>query len=281
MSENASSPLLGSNRPQRSPSQRSEASSVSRRSNQAIHTTESSPLLRSQDEGQNYGNAPEHDAGDSPAESWLRRLQDRTSGKGVRRRWPTVVALVVLTIAVLVILGLGFAAPAAMEEYAREAVVFEPTDLSIDSFTSTGVVARVQGNFKIDGSKVRKKSVRDLGRAGTWIAKAVESKETHIEVYLPEYGDVLLGIAEIPPITVCIRDGAVTYLDFLASLSAGNVDGIKNVAQDWIKGSISKLSIRGDAEIPLKSGIFGLGTQHLSETFVFAGRCLVFVLLRC
>ncbi len=172
---------------------------------------------------------------------------------------------------ILVILGLGFAAPAVVEEYTKEAMVFEPKGLSIDSFTSDGVRARVQGEFRLDGSRVRRKPVRDLGRAGTWIAAAVESKETTLKVRLPEYDNLLLGTAVIPPIVVSIRDGETTYLDFLTDLHAGNHVGIKHMAKDWIEGRIGSLSIQGVADIPLKSGIFGLGTKKLAETFVFQG----------
>ena len=182
-----------------------------------------------------------------------------------------MLALSILVATILVILGLGFAAPAVVEEYAREAIVFEPTHLSIDSFTSTGVLARVQGDFKLDSSKVKKRSVRDLGRAATWIAKAVESKESHVEVYLPEYGNLLLGTAEVPSVKVSIRDGVKTHIDIMSDLSAGDIAGVKGIAQDWIRGSVESLSIHGVAQIPLKSGIFSLGTQYLTETMTFAG----------
>ena len=175
----------------------------------------------------------------------------------------------------LVILGLGFAAPALVEEYAKEAMVFEPTALSIDSFTPTGVRARIQGDFMLDGSKVRRKPIRDLGRAGTWIAAAVESKESNVEVLLPEYGNLLLGTAIIPPIVVSIRDGVTTHVDFLSELHAGDLDGLRSMAKDWIEGRIGSLRVAGNADVPLKSGIFGLGTQKLSETIVFAGWCTV------
>lgn len=173
---------------------------------------------------------------------------------------------------IVVILCLGFAAPEIVEEYARDAMVFEPTDLSIDSFTSTGVRARIRGEFTLDGSRVQKKPVRDLGRAGTWIARAVESKRSKVKVFLPEYGDLLLGTADVPPIVVDIRDGHTTHLDFLTDLAAGDLDGIRRMANDWLEGRIGDLSIRGVADVPLKSGIFGLGTQSLSETIVFKGK---------
>ncbi|KAL8682792.1 MAG: hypothetical protein Q9186_001214 [Xanthomendoza sp. 1 TL-2023] len=193
------------------------------------------------------------------------------SSKKAKRvaRWPTIIALTILTLVLLVILGLGFAAPEIAEQYAKEAMVFEPTNLSIDSFTSSGVRARIEGDFRLDASKVHKKAVRDLGRAGTWIAREVESKSTEVEVFLPEYGDILLGSALVPPIVVNIRNGHTTHLDFITELAAGDLGGIRRVANDWLDGRLDQLRVRGNADVSIKSGIFGLGTKTLSDSIVF------------
>lgn len=277
MSDNPASPLLGEvdaeqSRSDRPPSQKSKASTRSIHSNESKHSEESTPLLSQDANHRNYGDAPPHDEPPSAAASSLRSLQSGGPSKEKSsRRWPTIIALTILGLVVVVILCLGFAAPEVVEEYAREAMVFEPTDLSIDSFTSTGVRARIRGDFTLDGSRVQKKPVRDLGRAGTWIAKAVESKRSKVKVFLPENGDLLLGTADVPPIVVDIRDGHTTHLDFLSDLAAGDLDGIRRMANDWLEGRIGDLSIRGVADVPLKSGIFGLGTQSLAETIMFKG----------
>lgn len=277
MSDNPASPLHGEvgveeSRSERPPSQKSKASTMSKKSNQSKHSEESTPLLSQDVDHRNYGDAPAHDESPSAAASSLRSLKTRGPSKGkFSRRWPTIIALTVLGLVVIVILCLGFAAPEVIEEYAREAIVFEPTDLSIDSFTATGVRARIRGDFTLDGSRVQKKPVRDLGRAGTWIARAVESKRSKVKVFLPEYGDLLLGTADVPPIVVDIRDGHTTHLDFLSDLAAGDLDGIRRMANDWLEGRVGDLSLRGVADVPLKSGVFGLGTQSFAETIKFKG----------
>ena len=272
MSNDASSPLLGTEQTGRPTSRRSRDSQRSKDSTPSQRSDEASSLLAHDVPTQNYGDAPIHNEFNSPAASSLRSLQEGASTKKRARRWPSVIAFSFLTVAVLAILGLGFAGPAAVEEYVNQAIVFEPTSLSIESFTSTGVRARVQGDFKLDGSRVHKKSVRDLGRAGTWIAKAVESKQSNVNVYLPEYDDMLLGTAVVPPIVVNIRDGVTTHIDFISYLSAGDLDGLRRMANDWLEGRIGSVSVRGAANIQLKSGILPLGTQSLSETVVFGGK---------
>ena len=283
MSDNPASPLLGKagveqSSSERPPSQKSRASTISKDSKNSNHSqpsAESTPLL-SRDAGhRNYGDAPAHDESPSAAASSLRSLQNGGPSKGKSsRRWPSIIALTVLGLVLIVILCLGYAAPEVIEEYAREAMVFEPTDLSIDSFTSTGVRARIRGDFTLDGSRVQKKPVRDLGRAGTWIARVVESKRSKVKVFLPEYGDLLLGTADVPPIVVDIRDGHTTHLDVLSDLAAGDLDGIRRMANDWLEGRIGDLTVTGVADVPLKSGIFGLGTQSLTETIMFKGEYL-------
>ena len=278
MSDNPASPLVGEaggdqSRSERPPSQKSKASTRSKNSNRSKHSEELTPLLSEDANHRNYGDAPPHDESSSAAASSLRSLQGGAPNKGKStRRWPTIIALIILGLVLILILCLGFAAPEIVEEYAREAMVFEPTDLSIDLFTSTGVRARIRGDFTLDGARVQRKPVRDLGRAGTWIARAVESKQSKIKVFLPEYGNLLLGTAVVPPILVDIRDGHTTHLDFLSDLAAGDLDGIRRMANDWLEGRVGDLTVRGVAEVPLKSGIFGLGTQSLAETIMLKGK---------
>lgn len=280
MSDNPKSPLLGEEptqgterRPTSHHSNPSIRSKKSQRSERSRHSDESTPLLSRDIDHVAYGNTDRDEERPSPAASSLRSLQGGVfDGKGKKAtRWMTIIAVTLLLMIVIVILGLGFAAPAIVEEYAKEAVVFEPTNLSIDSFTSTGVRARIQGDFTLDASRVHKKSVRDLGRAGTWIAKAVESKPSKVKVVLPEYGDVLLGTADVPPIVIDIRNGHTNHLDFLTDLNAGDVDGIRRTATDWLHGKLDRLSVKGTADVELKSGIFRLGTQTFIENIVFRG----------
>lgn len=281
MSDDPAAPLLGegeaprnkSSRPQSQKSRASVQSTTSRRSiKSSVRLEESAPLLSEDVDHQNYGDAPDHENVPSTATSSLRLLQEGGSRKEKKsRRWPSIIALTILTVGLVAILSLGFAAPEVAEQYAKEAMVFEPTDLSIDSFTPSGVRARVQGNFKLDASRVHKKPVRDLGRAGTWIARAVESRPTRVDVFLPEYGDVLLGSADVPGIVLDIRNGHTTHLDFISELTAGDVDGIRRIANDWLDGRLGQLRVRGNSDVSIKSGIFKLGTQAISQEIVFKG----------
>jgi hypothetical protein len=191
-----------------------------------------------------------------------------------------VTSLAVLTLTVLSILVLAFAAPAAVQEYGQQAAVFKPTAVSIDSTTPSGIRARVQGDFVMDSARVKNKSVRGIGRFATWIAREIQTNPTEVEVYLPEYGNVLVGTAAVPIIKLNIRNGHHTTVDFLTDLEAGDIRGIHAVALDWIEGRLGRLSIKAKARIELKSGLIALGSQILTHNVIFEGMILL-LLLSC
>ncbi len=183
-------------------------------------------------------------------------------------------AVSVLGALAIVIMAGAFFAPAIVEEYAKQSLVIEPTSLSIETFTPTGVQARIQADFRLDASRVKNDAVRNLGRFGTWIAREVESEESKVEVYLPEYGNLLVGTAIVPSVIVNIRNGQTTHVNFLADLLPGDMTGIRGVVNDWLDGRLGQLRVQGKADVSLKSGIFPLGTQSISKSLVFEGQYL-------
>lgn len=272
MADESARPLL--DRGSRSPSPhrpRSATRSVSPHSGQQTRpfelSSESTPLLvRRDDELHTYGTeSREYSLPESRSTS-----PEPDSKKPRRRIGPIFLAIIVLLLAVI-ILTFGFAAPTVVKEYANEATVFHPTNLSIDSATSDGVRTRVQGDIVLDASRVEKKSVKDLGKFFTWLAREVETDRSEVEVYLPEYGDALVGTALLPPFKINIRNGHVNHVDFHAELTAGDVQGVRTVAIDWLEGRLNRLRVEGQTTIKLKSGLLNLGTQDLSDTIVFQG----------
>jgi hypothetical protein len=262
-----SSPLLGDR-------------ATSQHSNHSDESHEDTPLLSRSDDAPRYDGDEEHDGEriPSPAATSLRTLQNQrrssiTSTKG-GRRWPTIAAVIVLGVAAIGIILAAFFAPAVVEEYAKESLVIEPTNLSIHNFTSTGVIARVQANFKMDASRVKNKHVQNIGRFGTFMAGEVETEESKVEVYLPEYDNILIGTANVPRIVVDIRNGHTTAIDFLTALEPGDVDGIRRVANDWLEGRLDQVRVMGKANVGLKSGLFSLGSQTITESLVFEGQSL-------
>ncbi|KAL2002019.1 hypothetical protein VTN02DRAFT_805 [Thermoascus thermophilus] len=274
MADDSRAPLL--DRASRSPSPHRPSSSVrsaqsdQRRNSKSFDlSSESTPLLRRVDELPRYLAAePEAERSPLPASRDSSSCRSAKASSGPLR-WPTVIAIVLLGGALLAILGFGFAAPAAVKEYAEQSAVFTPTGLSIESATANGLRARVQGDFLLDASRVRKKSVRGIGRFGTWIAREVQTGESEVQVYLPDYGNVLIGTATLPSLKVNIRNGRVNHLDFRTDLAAGDAAGIRPVISAWLEGRLGPLRIKGAAAITLRSGLLNLGTQVVSNTLTF------------
>ena len=233
------------------------------------NASERTPLLSQQDEESQTTHESPVDARDANRAESTHSLSSSKGNKG--RRWPSIITLTILCVAVI-IACLGFVAPSIAQEYATKALVFEPDRLSIDSLTSFGVRARIQGDFWLDASRVRRKPVRDLGRLATWFAREAESGESEIKVYLPGYGNTLLGTATIPPVKVNIRNIHYNHLDILTDLKPGDIDGIRAVADDFLSGRLKTLNVKAVARVPLKTGLIKLGTKTISQLLSLKGK---------
>ena len=220
-------------------------------------------MTRREDELNSYGTEPGEY---SPRES----LDTSPERHPKKSRWIGPIPLAILILGFLTIILISIiVAPSVGKEYASQAIVFQPTDISIDSASSDGVRTRVRGDLVLDAYRVKKKSVRDIGRFVTWIAREVETGQSEVEVHLPEYENALVGTASLPSFKINIRNGHVNHVDFLADLTAGDIEGVRPVAIEWLEGRLNQLQIYGEATIHLKSGLLTLGTQILSDTLVF------------
>lgn len=231
---------------------------------QDLEASEVTPLISRPADGDPTSHSP--GARRSSAVSLLKSLQGEHKS---RRRWPSLIALLLLCVVAVLIMILGFLTPEIIEEYALEAAKFEPTSLSIEEITSTGVRARIQGEFSMHSSQVQKSSVRNLGRFGTWFASKVESGASSVHVSLPEYDNIDIGSAKIPPIVVDVKNGHTTHIDFVSDITPGDPESVRRIAKEWVDGKLDELHVKGKAHVPIKSGIFSLGDQVISKTLVF------------
>jgi len=196
-------------------------------------------------------------------------------GKSNSWRWPSIIAMIVLAFFALAIMVVAFIAPAAVEEYAKQALVLEPTNLALESITADGVRARIQANFRLDAQRVKNEHVRRVGQATTWLVRELGTGETKVNVYLPEYDNILLGTAGLPPLTFNIMDGRNNAVDFVADLIPGDAEGIRTIANDFLEGKVDVLRLHGKADIQLKAaGFIPLGTHSISESLSFEGQSL-------
>ncbi|KAL2015740.1 hypothetical protein VTK56DRAFT_4887 [Thermocarpiscus australiensis] len=252
----------------------SAASSIKARDNRSgEEPLESTPLLSSSAGTPRY-DGEQDDPINTDAVSIASPATDATSVKSTKGRsirWPSVIAMVVLSLFTLAVMVVAFFVPAAVEEYAKQATVLEPTNLSLESITSNGVRARIQANFRLDAQRVKNEHVRRVGKATTWLVGELETQETKINVYLPEYGNALLGTAGVPPLRVSLADGRNNAVDFVADLIPGDAEGIRTIANEFLEGRLGSIRIRGQADVQLKAGIIPLGKHSITESLTFEG----------
>ncbi|KAF5575578.1 hypothetical protein FPCIR_13100 [Fusarium pseudocircinatum] len=237
--------------------------------------TETSPLLNRSDDGDHSDDSEREQNGRVSNEpqsraAWsLWSICNKKTSTKAPWRWPSIIAMALLGIIVILIIILGFLVPPAVKEYAEKAAVLEPTNLSIENITSDGIRARIRANVYLDGSRVDNKNSRRIGKAVTGIMRKLETKETTVNVYLPDYADALAGTAVIPPLVVDVVNGHTNELDFVADVNPGDAEHIRKIANDWLEGSLKQLKVVGKTKVHLKSGIIPLGAHDVAESMVF------------
>jgi hypothetical protein len=220
--------------------------------------SESTPLLTGNGSTTSYGAQGASDRRPSFYES-----ESLTQIKP-QKRW-SLLALGMLCVFAVLIMLLGFFVPHTMQTYAVQATTVD-LQAVVPEFTGDGVRVRVRGTFSLQSSRVKNTHVRNLGVFGTWIARQVSTSESEVRVTLPEYDDVLLGIAKLPPLKVSIVNGRETLLDFYSDLiPPKSIDEIKAPLDKWMKGKLDHLQVAGVADVALRSGIIRLPSTTISQ----------------
>jgi hypothetical protein len=237
--------------------------------------TENTPLLSGSASGPSY-NGEDEDVCHRQGSATQSRTAKSSSKDSEARRWRIVLLLMLLTAVLLTggIIAAAILVPGAVEEYAKQAAVVEPTNLSLESITTNGIRARIQANVRLDGTRVLDERTRRIGRAVTWLVGGIECEQTSVRVHLPAYQNALLGTATVPPLAVRLVDGENNALDFVAELVPGDAEGIRNIANEWLEGRLNTLRVQGEADLRLKSGMLPLGTHSVSESLTFEGQSL-------
>ena len=239
---------------------------------------ESTPLLSTSNTTPRYnGERDDPDraslasAGASPSED----AEPQTRSTKKLTRWPSIIAaLILMVLAASIAIG-AFFVPAAVEEYAKEAIVIEPTNLALESITTDGVRARIQANFRLDATRVKNVHVRRVGQFTTWLAKELATDETRVKVFWIDHDNMLLGTAGLPPLTITIANGHNTELDIVADLAPGDADTIRTIANQFLAGKMDTIRVRGTTDITVKTRFnIPLGTHSVSETMEFEGQSL-------
>lgn len=233
---------------------------------------ESEPLLAGDANGSGPSYGSQSVANDATIDA--SSSQPPTKSKKKAKRWPSLIAMLLLGGVFIAVIVLGFLVPPAVQTYIEKAVVLEPTALSLDSISFTGIRARIQGNFRMDAGRVQDDTARRIGRIAMSLMRTVGAESTHIKLYAPAYGDAMVGSAVVPPVDLNLLDGHNTFIDVVADLQLGDNASIKKIVNDWLTGKISELEVKTATALQLKSGIIPLGTHDIVESMVLEGQDL-------
>lgn len=187
------------------------------------------------------------------------------------RKWWKIIFLALLSTSVVAILSLRLLAPSAAAQYVREAAIVDVSNLSVESFTDRGVRARIRATVTIDASRVESRAIRAFGVMGTWLTRKISTEESKVYIYLPEYGEAVLGTATAGATVLDIQNGHITTIDFVSEVETGSLDILQSVANDYLNGGLGLVRVRGEADIAFKSGLLSVGAHRISEEMTFEG----------
>lgn len=168
-------------------------------------------------------------------------------------------------------LAVGLLGPSATARYAREAMILDISNLSVESFTDRGARVLIQAKVTIDAKRVDNHAFRTFGIMGGWLARKVSTGESKISIYLPDYGKSVLVTATTPATDLGIQNGQITLIDYVSEVETCSLEILQSVANDYLNGGLGFIRVRGEANLALKSGILGFGTQKRIIEMAFEG----------
>ncbi|KAI5778198.1 hypothetical protein EDC01DRAFT_622872 [Geopyxis carbonaria] len=187
------------------------------------------------------------------------------------RQWPKTVALFALLWSIILILLMGFFAPATGKSYAEGAVVVNVSNVSVYSYTENGANVHVAGTVHVNANLVENLFIRTFGRLGSSLLQRVHLGNSTLRMSLPAYADTVVGTAVFPAMTLDIRNGRSTKLDIIFVVEPTSPTIVTSVIQDYIQGTLDYLIIHGEASVGVRSGWLRLGRTLMFKDFVLKG----------
>ncbi|KAI5812587.1 hypothetical protein BZA77DRAFT_138760 [Pyronema omphalodes] len=185
------------------------------------------------------------------------------------KRWPSIIALTAFCGSIIGVLACGFIVPSYAVRYAQESAVLDLRSVAVDSFTDNGVKVRVKADVVVDAHRVKYWTVRTVGRMGAAIIGSVNVDNLNLNVRLPEYDNALLGTAQVPGMSINIRNGNTNHLDFIADTKPGDLETIRLLANDYINGAVKNLKVFGEAGMTIRKGLIHFGIDNIRQDFIF------------
>ncbi|KAK9449130.1 uncharacterized protein V1518DRAFT_417239 [Limtongia smithiae] len=192
-------------------------------------------------------------------------------------KWPVIISSIVTICVLTTLVSLHAVKVKSPVLYARQSMNLNISSISIMDASASGLHAHVVGEISFDSSKVEDRTTRIIGRIATTIMRKAEVDETALFISRVEDNgkSSVFGRASVPRIVVDIRDKRVTPIDFISTIrDRASVTDIAKLVEEYFRGELAGALFRGDADLPLRSGILPLGTHHVAHDVRLSGASL-------
>lgn len=150
-------------------------------------------------------------------------------------------------------------------------MAFDINSIGVDSFTDKGVKLAVQAKINVDARRVKSWGVRTLGKIGTYVVGHVTVKEFDVRARLPDYDNAVVGTARVPGMTIDIRNGHTTSLNFVTDTQPGSVDTIRLLANDYLSGDLSSIKVMGEVDLRIRKWFLSVNPGRMTREIVLEG----------
>jgi hypothetical protein len=189
-----------------------------------------------------------------------------------KRSWWTIISIAILLVITVNIIVFAFVIPSATQNYAAQATTYSLSNVQVQEFTDSGVIANAQVNITIDASRVSSSGIRNLGLFITGIFKHVYTQPCLVSILLPQYNGAQVALVALPALKLDIRNRHVNILDIVSNVTITNDSLAVQLAGDFLARRREEIQAIGDTDVHIKAGIIPLGKHHVRQQVTIQGR---------
>jgi hypothetical protein len=189
-----------------------------------------------------------------------------------KRSWWTIISIAVLLVITINIIVFAFVVPSATQTYAAQATTYSLSNVEVQDYTETGIIAKAKVNVTIDADQVSSHGVRNLGIFATSIFKHVYTKSCQVSILLPQYNGAQVALVDLPALKLDVRNRHINILEIISNVTITDDALAVQLMGDYLAGRRHELRTIGETDIHIKAGIIPLGRHHVKQEIIIQGR---------
>jgi hypothetical protein len=189
-----------------------------------------------------------------------------------KRSWWTIISIAILLVITINIIVFAFVVPSATESYAAQATTYSLSNVDVQDYTETGIIAKAKVNVTIDADQVSSNGVRNLGIFATSIFKHVYTKPCQVSILLPQYNGAQVALVDLPALKLDVRNRHINILEIISNVTITDDALAVQLMGDYLAGRRHEIRTIGETDIHIKAGIIPLGRHHVKQEIIIQGR---------